>query len=273
MGNCYAGLACAFAKAHIGDTCGKSSDFARQLDSISFYNTRKNGYANSCSLFVDDCVLNACTDPTVDEDIECAKWTALYMLCEPQNTSINEGAGCAQAVRYFQEEGCWETDVSKFERGDKIFYRDDDYVSSKNPLGVYHTGIIVDWGTYDDGDGFIVVEGNTDGGIVNDHFVSFGDPKIAGVGKIRYDAWMPEETSKPEPVKPEPKPEPVKPVKGTKYTVSVNTHLNVRHGAGAGYPVVDKLYNGEEVTVYEEQNGFGRISEDMDIWVSMKYLV
>ena len=265
MGNCYAGLACEFAKKQIGKTCGKSSEFARELDSISFYNTKKNGYANSCKIFVDDCVLNACTDPTPDEDIDCAKWTALYMVCEPQNTSINEGAGCAQAVRYFQENDCWETDTSKFERGDEIFYRSDEYVSSKNPLGVYHTGIIVDWGSYDEGDGFIVVEGNTDGGIVNDHFVSFGDSRIAGAGRIRYDAWLPssgndndsepEPTPIPEPVpipKPEPKPEP----KIEKYKVHTNGGVLRLRSA----PNTDSMYligipNGTTLQVNEVVEG------------------
>ena len=272
MGNCYAGLAVAYARAQKGQPCGKSSEYARQMDEISFYNTPKDGYADSCSLYVDNCVLHACTDPSYDEDPEGAKWTALYMLNEPQSEGANEGAGCAQAVSYFQAMGEWYTDTKEMEKGDKIFYRRDSAVSKKNPLGVYHTGIIVDWGTYNGKDGFIVSEGNTSGGIVDEKFVAFSDKKIAGAGRPRYDGWLPDEAEKPE--------EPEKPVEpdtpenpeGEKYTVSVSSWLNVRNGCGKEYPVVDKLYDGEEVTVYEIRDGWGRISNTMDLWVSMEYL-
>ena len=59
----------------------------------------------------------------------------------------------------------------------------------------------------------------------------------------------------------------------TKYTryVKVNTHLNVRKGPGTNYKIVDKLKNGEKVTVYENKNGFSRIGTNR--WVSTKYLV
>ena len=277
MGNCYAGLAVAFAKKQIGKPCGKTNEYSKQLDSIDFYNTQKNGYANSCSIFVDDSVLNACTDPSVEEDIESAKWTALAALYEPQSEGANEGAGCAQAVRYFQENGAWIEDTADMERGDKIFYRRDSAVSKNNPLGVYHTGIIVDWGEFDEGEGFKVVEGNTtyegESGMVAEKFYSFGDKRIAGAGRPNYDGWMPESDNEPEkPEEPEKPVEPETPDEGTKYTVSVNTWLNVRNGCGMEYPIVDKLYDGETVTVYEEKDGWGRISNNMDLWVCMKYL-
>jgi hypothetical protein len=135
---------------------------------------------------------------------------------------------------------------------------------------LYHTGIIVDWNE----DGLDVVEGNTNGGMVALKHYSYNDPKIAGVGRPRYDGW--EELKANAPVKedkPEPAPAPVPEPKGEKYIVTnVSSWLNVRNGCGKDYPVVDKLYNGEEVTVYETKNGWARISNDMDLWVSMDYL-
>ena len=176
----------------------------------------------------------------------------------------------------YQDMGAWYTDHSDFERGDEIYYRRNSAVSSSNPLGVYHTGIIVDWGSFDEGNGFKVVEGNTtyegESGMVALKFYPFGDSRIAGAGRPRYDGWTPDEESEPaEPEKPEPAPEPDKP-QGTEYTVCVNSWLNVRNGCGKDYPVVDKLYNGEKVIVYEISNGWGRISNDMNLWVCMDFL-
>jgi hypothetical protein len=279
MGSCYAGLTVAYARAQKGKPCSKTSEYAKQMDAINFYNTPKDGAADSCSLYVDNCVLHGCVDPSYEDDPEGAKWTALYMLNEPQSPGANEGAGCAQAVSYFQAMGEWYTDTKDFERGDKIFYRRSSAVSKKNPLGVYHTGLIVDWGSFNGKDGFIVSEGNTSGGIVDEKFVAFNDSKIAGAGRPRYDGWLPipaaDDDDNIEPA-PEPTPDPVIPEPtptGKEYTVSVNSFLRVRNGPGTDYPIVDKLYNGETVTVYEEQDGWGRISNDMYLWVSMDYLV
>lgn len=53
--------------------------------------------------------------------------------------------------------------------------------------------------------------------------------------------------------------------------VKVNSALNVRNGAGAGYSIVKTISNGTKVTVYEENNGWSKISEGE--WVSSQYLV
>ena len=280
MGSCFGKPTCDYAIAQIGMPCGKTNKYSEEMDAIDFYNFPKNGVANSCKIFVDNCVLHGCTDPTYEDDPEGAKWTALYMLNEP--SSDNDGAGCAQSVRMFQSMGEWYTDPQEFERGDEIYFKRNSAVSKSNPLGVYHTGIIVDWGTFDelDGeDGFKVVEGNTtyngESGMVGVKFYTFGDSRIAGAGRPRYDAWAEDESTdtepKPEPEKPdEPATEPDEP-QGTLYVVSVNSWLNVRNGCGKDHPVVDKLYNDETVMVYEIR-GWGRISNDMDLWVSMDYL-
>lgn len=56
----------------------------------------------------------------------------------------------------------------------------------------------------------------------------------------------------------------------TKYVRLTNGYVYVRKGPGTNYTVVDKLYNRDEVTVYETQNGFSRIGTNR--WVSSQYL-
>ena len=281
MGNCWAKYACDYAESMIGAVCGGKgvySDIVAEMDSVSFYNYPKNGESNSCKIFVDNCILHACTDPTFEEDPEGAKWTALYMVNEPQAAGANDGAGCAQSVRMYQAMGAWYED--NFERGDEIYYRRNSAVSSSNPLGVYHTGIIVGWGAYDelDGkDGYKVVEGNTtyegESGRVGVRYIAFGDSRIAGAGRPRYDGWAPDdEDEKPEPTpEPQPTPEPENPDEHKKYTVSVNTWLNVRSGPSKDYPAIWKLFDGDVVTIYEENDGWGRIDDYG--WVCMDYLI
>lgn len=66
--------------------------------------------------------------------------------------------------------------------------------------------------------------------------------------------------------KPEPKPQETE----IKY-VEADPYLNVRSGAGTQYKIVGKLFTGDKVTIYEKQNGFGRIGDGK--WVSLNYLV
>ena len=164
------------------------------LDSVHYFNTQKNGAADSCSIFVNACVLiGGCVDPTFFNDPEAAKWTGLYMMYEPQDGS-NAAAGCTQAAGYFKANDAWYTNPKDFERGDQIFFW-------KSNKAIYHTGIIVDW----DNNGVYVVEGNTtneDGvsGMVARKFYSYGNEKIAGVGRPRYDGWQIEEKPAEKPV-------------------------------------------------------------------------
>lgn len=55
----------------------------------------------------------------------------------------------------------------------------------------------------------------------------------------------------------------------TRY-VKVNTVLNVRNGAGTNYNIVEKLKNGTEVKVYENNGKWSRI--DSNKWVCSDYL-
>lgn len=53
-------------------------------------------------------------------------------------------------------------------------------------------------------------------------------------------------------------------------TVTANKGLNVRSGPSTSYGVVRALTKGTQVTIYEEQNGWGRIGNNE--WVSMDYI-
>lgn len=55
-----------------------------------------------------------------------------------------------------------------------------------------------------------------------------------------------------------------------KYTVNVNTRLNVRKCGSTSCAVIRQLKNGDVVRVYAQKNGWGRIGQDE--WVSMNYL-
>lgn len=297
MGYCWAKWAVDYAKDQIGNICGKGyNKYAEEMDAVEFYNYPKNGSTNSCSIFVDNCVYHGCDNPTYNEDPDAAKWTALTVLYEPQAKYANAGAGCVQSVDYFKKNGAFYTNPKDFERGDKIFFADPKYSDSGNPDGIYHTGIIVDW----DERGFQTVEGNTSGGIVDDHFYEYGDYRIYGAGRPNYDGWEPKTEEKPvEPVK-ENKPEkPTKPTTdnsfGTKpekpttsfdtkpgkpaekpafktgtYTVDVNDYLRIRSEPKSGDNIVGRLFNGAKVTITEVKDGYGKICDNL--WVFMDYL-
>ena len=181
------------ALAEIGYQGGKTtSKYSAELDAVQYYNYPKNGEggASWCKIFVDWCVfVNNNRDP---------EKTRLIM-CEPANHKDNCGAGCTQAVQYFKSKGRYYTKSSDATTGDEIFFK-------RSDGAIYHTGIVVDWGHFDGyGDGFMVVEGNTNGNQVAKKFYSYGDSKIAGFGRpdwYRYEDEAPEPEPTPEPPKP-----------------------------------------------------------------------
>ncbi len=216
MGNCWKQKAKDWLWQQVGNVCGKSSEYAKQMDSVNYYNFHKNGVANSCALFCDCSVLNSCTDPSFDEDPEGAKWTALSAMYEPQTPGTNEGAGCVQKVGYFKNAGAWFDDPKDFCELDEIFFASPDYIKPSNPYGVYHTGMIVDWGYIEElgKDGFTVIEGNTtyegESGRVGYKYYAYDDSRILGAGRPKWDGWEPDEKPDPEPEPPKPSPEPEK---------------------------------------------------------------
>ena len=224
MGNCWKQKAKDYLWAQVGEVCGKTSKYAAEMDAINYYNYPKNGVANSCALFCDNALLHACTDPDYEDDADGAKWTALAAMFEPQNGS-NAGAGCEQKVTYFKNAGQFYKDPADFCELDEIFFA--------NSSGVYHTGMIVDWGYIEElgADGFTVIEGNTtyegESGRVAYKYYAYDDPRIYGAGRPNWDGWEPEkapehpakENNKPTPTEPaQPTPEPDKAV----YYVCIN---------------------------------------------------
>jgi uncharacterized protein YgiM (DUF1202 family) len=55
-------------------------------------------------------------------------------------------------------------------------------------------------------------------------------------------------------------------------TVKADPWLNVRSRPSFDSDCIDKLYSGDEVTIYEEKNGFGKIAILDDRWVSLKFI-
>lgn len=205
-------------KEQVGYSSGssKSSKYSKELDSVSFYNSRKNGYANWCGIFYDAGIYENAEDAPSISDVRA-------LVYEPNND--NCGAGCAQKIDYYKRAGAWYPHKSKgcpAQTGDEIFFGSSEYKSSSNPLGAYHTGAVVDW----DSKGLYTVEGNTNGrGDVSQRFYSYGDSRILGFGRPNWTGSEPPKEEKPEPAPeptpapaPEPDPEPVpeKPVENKK---------------------------------------------------------
>jgi len=285
MGSCWKQFAKDYLWAQIGEPCGKTSKYAKEMDAIDYYNYPKDGVANSCALFCDNALLHSCTGPSYDEDPEGAKWTALAAMYEPQGKHQNAGAGCVQKVDYFKKADAWYENTQDFCEMDEIFFWKPDYVSNENPYGVYHTGTIVEWGYIEElrTDGFTVIEGNTtyegESGRVAYKYYAYDDPRILGAGRPNWDGWLPpdeEDTiSKPEPEPtPEPAPEPIQPPvssnQGTVYTVCVGSWLNIRTEPTSESTKIGELYDGAKVIVYEQEDGWARIGDNM--WVFADFL-
>lgn len=244
-------------KSQIGYVSGKSksSKYSKQLDELSWYNYKKNGYSDWCTIFYDAAVPNCMTELNVNQ--------GRAFVYEPNND--NCGAGCKQKVDYYKKHSAWFPHKVKgcpAQLGDQIFFFADKYKSKENPLGVYHTGAVIDW----DNKGIYTAEGNTNGcGEVSKRFYSYSDPKILGFGRPNW-------TAKEKPGNKEEKPIEEKPsATPKKYIVKVNTRLNVRAGAGTNYFIKRQLKNGDEVSIFETAGEWGRIDDSS--WVCMKYLV
>ena len=186
--------------SNIGAVCGKTNEFSAELDSIDYFNGKKNGIADSCSIFLCDMTYRSTRNASLE--IEPDKWDAEYFLFQPDRSA---GAGCTQQAGYFKNGGAWFTDPSDAERGDWVFFTKDGGES------FYHVGTIYSWGYVEElgTDGFTTIEGNTNGGYVAFHYYRYDDPKIGGFGRPRYDGWeVPSSEKEPPTQKEDPKPEP-----------------------------------------------------------------
>lgn len=55
-------------------------------------------------------------------------------------------------------------------------------------------------------------------------------------------------------------------------TVKADPWLNIRNKPSANSDVIGKLFDGNEVTIYEEKDGFGKISILEDKWVKLDFV-
>ena len=269
MGSLYKQDVIDVAYEQVGKECGKTNEFSWELDQVEYFNYPKNGVADSCSIFIHDMTYRATRNANLEP--EPSKWDAYYFLFLPDNNKANEGAGCTQMANYFKRAGAWYEEPDA-ETGDWIFF------TSNGGETYYHVGYVVDWGTYEINgkmvDAYKTIQGNTDGGYVAIKYVPFGDSRIGGFGRPRYDGDVcptaPDDDVEPTPEPtPEPQPEPT-PTYEEK-TVSVNTFLAVRTGASTDCDKIGELYNGATVYVFETDGNWARIGANM--WVSMTYLV
>jgi len=260
MSSIYSKPVCDLAWKQVGYSQydGKHTKYAADLDAVDFYNYPKDGACDWCSIFVDWLIyqntLNSMS--VLEPDADAAR----DYLCEPY--SGNAGAGCTQSASYFKSRGQFLTNPAEMKCGDKIFFQ-------RSDGAIYHTGIIVDWGYIEElgCDGFTVIEGNTNGGQVAYKYYCYDDPKIAGVGSIQYDGYeMPGAKDE----APAPVASPEKPLVKKYKVINILSFLNVREGPGREYKSIWKLYNNDEVSIYEIKNGWGRIDDYG--WVSMDYL-
>ena len=201
MGSLYLKPIIELGLAQVGNECGKTNPYSAELDSVNYFNGKKNGVANSCSIF--QCWL--AYRNTLDADLQPHpdKYDAYYFLYQPSSSRQNCGAGCTQQAGYFKNGGAWyqEPDACT---GDWLFYTND------GGNTYYHVGLVIDWGEYPElggKGGYKVLEGNTDGGYVAIHYVPFGDSRIGGFGRPRYDGYELNTAPTPEP-EPEPSPNP-----------------------------------------------------------------
>lgn len=257
---CYAEDVAALALQQVGKSCGKTNEYSAELDKVAFYNGKKNGIADSCSIFVDDMVWR-CSKPQTANEVRA-------VLYEPNVD--NCGAGCSWAASYFKSHNAWISKPENAKVGDKVIFAADQYKSSINPYGYYHTGVVVsiDYTAKT----FKTVEGNTNGGKVASKSYSFTESKVTkgGFGRPKY-ATKP--TPEPAPT-PEPTPEPTPTPSGNKYkVVNIRTFLAIRSTPEVKSDdsnKVGELYNNTIVTVIETSNGWAKITGDC--WVSLKYL-
>lgn len=130
-----------------------------------------------------------------------------------------------------------------------------------------HVGIIesVSGGRYH------TIEFNCDNGVRRRSY-DIGSSKIYGIIHMDFSDIQPKEeepTPDPEPL-PHPTPDPEPVVDNLYKVVNIKTFLAIRTKPNANGKKVGELYNDAIVSVIEQQNGWGKITGDL--WVYMSYL-
>lgn len=144
---------------------GNYTKYARDLDNLSFYNGKKNGYP-WCDVFVDWCFVEA-----------FSKERALELLCQPEKST---GAGCGFSMNFYKAHNQFYKEPKE---GDQIFFTDG--------TSIYHTGLVYKV----DNSKVYTVEGNTsdvnyvdgNGGKVCKKTYPLNASYIAGYGRPKFD--------------------------------------------------------------------------------------
>ena len=219
---------------------GNYTKYARDLDSMNFYNSPKNGYS-WCDVFVDWCFVKA-----------YGKQRALELLCQPEKST---GAGCGFSMNFYKSKGqFYETP----EPGDQIFFTDG--------TSIYHTGLVYNV----DSEKVYTVEGNTsdvnyvdgNGGKVCKKSYSLNYSDIKGYGRPKYDT-----TTVDIPIEEE---ETKKDDENVIKTVKV-THekgLNLREQANTNSEIITAFPQGTMLKIYEVNGEWGRTTNG---WVCLAY--
>lgn len=226
--------------------------YARDLDALGVYNTKKNGAA-WCDIFVDWCFVQA-------YGLEAA----MKMMYQKAG-SANCGAGCKYSRQYYKNnKRLFDTP----EIGDQIFF-----CSASDPNTIQHTGLVYDLDeTY-----IYTIEGNTTGAngvIANGGGVCKKKYKrtyarLAGFGRPNWGLAAPEEE------KPKETPAPAKPTVTSGHMLTITGNVNMRTGDSTKYKAVDIAKKDEcfEHVATSLATGWYaiRVADGSVLWISNKY--
>jgi len=187
MGCCYACDVIKVAQSWIGyhEEGNNWTYMAKVLDDCFYFNPQYKQNVAWCATFCDFCVLEAVTPADRPDDVK--KGDAQYFLYQPEYN--NYSASAELFAGYFKSAGAWYT--SNPQPGDMIFFK----MSSG---GIGHVGIVEEVGSC-----IATIEGNA-GDMVQRKWYDFGDSKIAGFGRPRYDGYAPSPSPEPDPPTPTP---------------------------------------------------------------------
>lgn len=216
---------------------GNYTKYARDLDEINFYNSKKNGYA-WCDVFVDWCFVEA-----------FGKERALELTCQPEKST---GAGCGNSMNFYKDKKQFYENP---QAGDQIFFTDGE--------SIYHTGLVYAV----DSNKVYTVEGNTsnvnyvdgNGGKVCKKSYTLGANFIAGYGRPNYNEAT-EDVEKAD----EKDTESV--ITTVKVTETIG--LNCREKPTTSSNIVKAFVKGTKLKIYEISDNWGRTD---DGWVCLDY--
>lgn len=216
---------------------GNYTKYARDLDNLSFYNGKKNGYA-WCDVFVDWCFVEA-----------FGKERALELLCQPEKST---GAGCGFSMNFYKAHNQFYKEPKE---GDQIFFTDG--------TSIYHTGLVYKV----DNSKVYTVEGNTsdvnyvdgNGGKVCKKSYPLNASYIAGYGRPKYDT-----TNVDVPIEEEKKEDKV--IDTVK--VTADSGLNCREKATTSSNIIKAYTKGTYLKIYKVDGNWGKTG---DGWVCLDY--